>query len=61
MIFKALPTSKESDKTLTSLVDFKDEDLMLGDVIVAVDYSALKYKDAGAITGRMDVINARGD
>lgn len=56
MIFKALLTSKESDKTSTSLVDFKDEDLMPGDVTVAVDYSALNYKDAGAITGRMDVI-----
>ncbi|QTQ86102.1 oxidoreductase (plasmid) [Agrobacterium tumefaciens] len=56
MIFKALLTSRESDKTSTNLVDFRDEDLMPGDVTVAIDYSALNYKDAGAITGRMDVI-----
>lgn len=56
MIFKALLTSRESDKTSTNLVDFRDEDLMPGDVTVAVDYSALNYKDAGAITGRMDVM-----
>lgn len=56
MTFKALLTSGENDKTSTSLVDFRIEDLMSGDVTVAIDYSALNYKDASAITGRMDVM-----
>ena len=56
MTFKALLTSRESDKTSTALVDFSESDLMPADVTVAVDYSALNYKDAGAVTGRMDVI-----
>lgn len=56
MSFKALLTRKDNDKTSTTLVDFDESDLMPGDVTVAVDYSALNYKDAGAITGRMDVV-----
>ena len=39
MTFKALLASKTGDTIATSLVDFKDEDLMPGDVTVAVEYS----------------------
>jgi acrylyl-CoA reductase (NADPH) len=34
----------------------KEQDLMPGDVTIAVDYSTVNYKDALAITGRADII-----
>ena len=40
----------------TSMVEMTEQDLMPGDVTVAVDYSTVNYKDAMAITGRGDVI-----
>jgi acrylyl-CoA reductase (NADPH) len=56
MTFKAL-LSTQSGKTIsTELVDFAPSDLMPGDVSVAIDYSALNYKDALAISGRAPVI-----
>jgi len=56
MTFKALLASKTGDTIATSLVDFKDEDLMPGDVTVAVEYSTVNYKDAMALSGRSPVI-----
>ena len=56
MTFKALLASKIGDTISTSLVDFKDEDLMPGDVTVAVEYSTVNYKDAMALSGRSPVI-----
>ena len=56
MTFKALLASKTGDTISTSLVDFKDEDLMPGDVTVAVEYSTVNYKDAMALSGRSPVI-----
>lgn len=56
MTFKALLTSKNGDTIATKLVELGENDLMTGDVTIAVDYSALNYKDAGAISGKMDVI-----
>ena len=56
MTFKALLASKTGDTISTSLVDFKDEDLMPGDVTVAVAYSTVNYKDAMALSGRSPVI-----
>ncbi len=56
MTFKALLATK-TDKTIsTSLVDMSEQDLMPGDVTIAVDYSSVNYKDALAITGRAEVI-----
>src|SRR5216117_4324643 len=56
MTFKALLATK-TDKTIsTSLVDVNEQDLMPGDVTVAVDYSTVNYKDALAISGRTEVI-----
>jgi acrylyl-CoA reductase (NADPH) len=56
MTFKALLATREGNAIATSVVDFEDADLMPGDVTVAVDYSTVNYKDAGALSGRIDVI-----
>ncbi len=56
MTFKALLATK-ADKTIsTSLVDMQEQDLMPGDVSIAVDYSTVNYKDALALSGRVPVI-----
>lgn len=52
MTFKALLSSKTGDAISTHLVDFKDEDLMPGDVTVAIEFSTVNYKDAMALSGR---------
>lgn len=56
MTFKALLSSKTGDAISTQLVDFKDEDLMPGDVTVAIEFSTVNYKDAMALSGRSPVI-----
>src|SRR3954464_3717493 len=56
MTFKALLAAKTDGKITTSIVDMNERDLMPGDVTVAVDYSTVNYKDAMAITGRVEVI-----
>jgi acrylyl-CoA reductase (NADPH) len=56
MAFKALMATKADDKISTSVVEMDEKDLMPGDVSVVVDYSTINYKDALAITGRIDVI-----
>ncbi len=56
MTFQALLATKTGDKVSTSVVKLSEQDLMLGDVTVAVDYSTVNYKDALAITGRGAVI-----
>ena len=56
MTFKALLATKSDGKVSASLVTLHEQDLMPGDVVVAVDYSTVNYKDALAVTGRADVI-----
>ena len=56
MTFKALLATKAGDAISTRLVDFKEEDLMPGDVTVVIDYSTVNYKDAMALSGRSPVI-----
>ncbi|MET4575446.1 acrylyl-CoA reductase (NADPH) [Ottowia thiooxydans] len=56
MTFKALLANKTGDTISSTLVDFKDEDLMPGDVTVAIEYSTVNYKDAMALSGRSPVI-----
>ena len=56
MTFKALLTSKIGEAISTQLVDFNDEDLMPGDVTVAIEFSTVNYKDAMALSGRSPVI-----
>lgn len=56
MTFQALLATKTGDKVSTSVVKLHEQDLMPGDVTVAVDYSTVNYKDALAVTGRGSVI-----
>ena len=56
MTFKALVATRKNETISTGVVDFDDADLMPGDVTVTVDYSTVNYKDAGALSGRIDVI-----
>jgi acrylyl-CoA reductase (NADPH) len=56
MTFKALLAAKTDGKITTSVVEMNEQDLMPGDVTVAVDYSTVNYKDALAISGRTEVI-----
>ncbi|UVM42107.1 oxidoreductase [Pseudomonas brassicacearum] len=56
MTFKALLTTKTGEAISTHLVDFKEEDLMPGDVTVAIEFSTVNYKDAMALSGRSPVI-----
>jgi acrylyl-CoA reductase (NADPH) len=56
MTFKALLATKAGDAISTRVVEMTDQDLMPGDVEIAVDYSTVNFKDAMAITGRVEVI-----
>jgi hypothetical protein len=56
MIFKALFAAKTGKAISTSVVEMNEQDLMPGDVSIAVDYSTVNYKDALAITGRGNII-----
>ena len=53
MTFQALLATKAGE---ASIVQLHEADLMPGDVVVAVDYSTVNYKDALAITGLAAVI-----
>ena len=56
MTFKALLAAKTGEAISTRVVEMNEQDLMPGDVTIAVDYSTVNYKDAMAITGRVDII-----
>lgn len=56
--FKALLLRDEGGKTLSSLDNITRHDLPDGDVLVAVDYSSLNFKDALAITGKGKIVRA---
>jgi acrylyl-CoA reductase (NADPH) len=56
MTFKALLAAKTGETISTSIVEMNEQDLMPGDVSIAIDYSTVNYKDALAITGRAEVI-----
>ena len=56
MTFKALLAEKTGEKISTKVVEMNEQELMPGDVSIAVDYSTVNYKDALAITGRAEVI-----
>lgn len=56
MTFQALLATKTGEKVSTSIIDLHEQDLMPGDVTVAVDYSTVNYKDALAVTGRGSII-----
>ncbi|MEK0265667.1 MDR family oxidoreductase [Stenotrophomonas rhizophila] len=56
MSFKALLATKNGDAISAGVVDLTAQDLMPGDVTVAVEYSTVNYKDALALSGRSPVI-----
>lgn len=56
MSFKALLAMRSDDSITAGVVDLTEQDLMPGDVTVAVEYSTVNYKDALALSGRSPVI-----
>jgi len=55
--FKALVlTQDDAGKTVANIRQLTDEDLPTGDVLVAIDYSSLNYKDGLAITGTGKIV-----
>ena len=45
MTFNALLATKDGEKIWTNVVELDERDLMSSDVIIAVDYSTVNYKD----------------
>ena len=56
MSFKALLVSKSGITISANVVEMDEQELMPGDVSVAVEYSTVNYKDALAITGRPGIM-----
>jgi acrylyl-CoA reductase (NADPH) len=54
--FKAIVIDKTEAGQTVRLTDFDENDLMDGDVTVAVEYSTLNYKDGLALTGKSPVV-----
>jgi len=55
--FKALMLTQDDDgKTLSDIRQLSHADLPEGDVLVAVDYSSLNYKDGLAVTGKGKIV-----
>ncbi|HLH97216.1 MAG TPA: MDR family oxidoreductase [Xanthobacteraceae bacterium] len=54
--FKAIVIDKSDGGQSVGLKDFDSDDLMPGDVTVAVEWSTVNYKDGLAITGRAPVV-----
>jgi len=54
--FKAILVSKDGATQTASLVELGVDDLMEGDVTVAVSHSTVNYKDGLALTGRSPVV-----
>jgi len=54
--FKALVLTQEDGKTVSTIKQLNNDDLPEGDVLLAVDYSSLNYKDGLAITGKGKIV-----
>jgi acrylyl-CoA reductase (NADPH) len=54
--FKAIVIDKAEAGQTVRLTDFDENNLMDGDVTVAVEYSTLNYKDGLAVTGKAPVV-----
>jgi acrylyl-CoA reductase (NADPH) len=54
--FKAIRIDKAEKGTTASLTQFDEAELMDGDVIVAVEWSTVNYKDGLALTGKSPVV-----
>jgi acrylyl-CoA reductase (NADPH) len=55
MTFKALLATKDGENISTELVKLEENDLMPGDVTIAVDFSTANYKDGIALAGRAPI------
>ncbi len=55
-MFNALVLNQEDKRTLAAIEHIEESQLPEGDVLVAVDYSSLNYKDGLAITGKGKII-----
>jgi acrylyl-CoA reductase (NADPH) len=54
--FKALVLREDGGNTVSAVETLTDQDLPEGDVLVAVDYSSLNYKDGLAVTGTGKIV-----
>ena len=54
--FKALVLNQQDGQTVSEIRTLGNDDLPPGDVLLAVEYSSLNYKDGLAITGRGKII-----
>ena len=54
--FKAMLLTQEEKRTRHEIVDLTQDALPEGDVLVAVEYSSLNYKDAMAVTGTGKIV-----
>ena len=54
--FKALVLRQEDGKTVHSIDQLTQADLPEGDVLLAVDYSSINYKDSLAVTGTGKIV-----
>ncbi len=54
--FKALVLTQEGKKTVAAIQQLTLDDLPEGDVLVAVEYSSLNYKDGLAVTGKGKIV-----
>lgn len=54
--FRALVLTQDGKKTLSAIQKLTLQDLPAGDVLVAVEYSSLNYKDGLAITGKGKIV-----
>ncbi len=54
--FKALVLTQNDGKTVSDIKQLSNDDLPDGDVLLAVDYSSLNYKDGLAITGKGKIV-----
>lgn len=57
-MFKALLLTQVDKKTVATPTELEDSALPAGQVLVRVEYSALNYKDALAVTGRGAVVRS---
>src|SRR6202140_5353203 len=54
--FKAVVIDKGEAGQTVRLTDFDEDNLMDGDVTVAIEYSTVNYKDGLAVTGKAPVV-----
>jgi len=54
--FKALVLTQDDGKTVSAIRELSTDDLPEGNVLLAVEYSSLNYKDGLAITGKGKIV-----